>query len=207
MSKYDKLKNDELKKLLTERGLPTTGKKADLIARLTEVDQATTSAPKEAEPPTKTAAAASKPASVEAQPPQVAETSTQASSTPAKTKETAHDDREAKLAARAARFGIPKDEELEKKKAREARFGTATQKSVVVPEDTALSQPKAKQQSAPVKTKKSNAAPGEKRKSSILDDPIEAEKAKKRALKFGTASVAIPAPSKDLPPSPEVIGS
>lgn len=38
MSNYGKLKNDELQTLLRERGLPTTGKKADMVDRLTKDD-------------------------------------------------------------------------------------------------------------------------------------------------------------------------
>lgn len=39
MADYNSLKVPELKKLLTERGLPHTGNKADLIARLVENDK------------------------------------------------------------------------------------------------------------------------------------------------------------------------
>lgn len=39
MADYNSMKVPELKKLLTERGLPHTGNKADLIARLTENDK------------------------------------------------------------------------------------------------------------------------------------------------------------------------
>lgn len=55
---YSKLKNDELSSLLKERGLPHTGKKAEMIARLKERDAGNTPAPKSASP----SAAASKPA-------------------------------------------------------------------------------------------------------------------------------------------------
>jgi len=41
MADYASLKVPELKKLLTDRKLPTTGNKADLIARLQENDNAT----------------------------------------------------------------------------------------------------------------------------------------------------------------------
>ncbi|KAL1841925.1 hypothetical protein VTJ49DRAFT_6316 [Mycothermus thermophilus] len=52
MADYNSMKVPELKKLLTERGLPHTGNKADLIARLTENDKqkAADAAPKAAEP-------------------------------------------------------------------------------------------------------------------------------------------------------------
>ncbi len=40
MADYNSMKVPELKKLLTERGLPHTGNKADLIARLNENDKA-----------------------------------------------------------------------------------------------------------------------------------------------------------------------
>jgi SAP domain-containing ribonucleoprotein len=39
MADYNSMKVPELKKLLTERGLPHTGNKADLIARLNENDK------------------------------------------------------------------------------------------------------------------------------------------------------------------------
>lgn len=39
MAEYTSLKVPELKKLLAEKGLPQTGNKADLIARLTEDDK------------------------------------------------------------------------------------------------------------------------------------------------------------------------
>lgn len=39
MSQYTKLKNTELEALLKERGLPTGGKKADMVARLTKDDE------------------------------------------------------------------------------------------------------------------------------------------------------------------------
>lgn len=41
MADYQSLKVPELKKLLNERGLPQTGNKADLIARLQENDKLT----------------------------------------------------------------------------------------------------------------------------------------------------------------------
>lgn len=44
MADYSSLKVPELKKLLTERGLPHTGNKADLIARLTDNDNQKTDA-------------------------------------------------------------------------------------------------------------------------------------------------------------------
>lgn len=45
MSDYSKLKNAELEALLKERGLPHTGKKAEMVARLQENDKASQSAP------------------------------------------------------------------------------------------------------------------------------------------------------------------
>lgn len=39
MAEYSSLKVPELKKLLAEKGLPQTGNKADLIARLQENDR------------------------------------------------------------------------------------------------------------------------------------------------------------------------
>ena len=49
MAEYSSLKVPELKKLLAEKGLPQTGNKADLIARLQENDK---KAEGEAEPGT-----------------------------------------------------------------------------------------------------------------------------------------------------------
>lgn len=45
MSDYGKLKNPQLESLLKERGLPHTGKKADMVNRLQENDKASESAP------------------------------------------------------------------------------------------------------------------------------------------------------------------
>lgn len=54
MSQYAKLKNDELQAMLRERGLPTTGKKADMVDRLSKDDEKkvaeTTAAPSNAHP-------------------------------------------------------------------------------------------------------------------------------------------------------------
>jgi ribosomal protein L22 len=50
MSDYGELKVDELQKLLEERGLPKSGKKAELIARLEEHEAASADQPSEAEP-------------------------------------------------------------------------------------------------------------------------------------------------------------
>ncbi|KAF2440782.1 hypothetical protein P171DRAFT_395508, partial [Karstenula rhodostoma CBS 690.94] len=51
MSQYAKLKNDELQAMLRERGLPTTGKKADMVDRLTKDDEKTSEpAPSNAHP-------------------------------------------------------------------------------------------------------------------------------------------------------------
>ncbi|KAF5631652.1 DNA-binding SAP [Fusarium tjaetaba] len=49
MAEYSSLKVPELKKLLAEKGLPQTGNKADLIARLQENDRASETAEKPAE--------------------------------------------------------------------------------------------------------------------------------------------------------------
>ncbi len=48
MAEYSTLKVPELKKLLAEKGLPQTGNKADLIARLTEDDKKKGGAPEAA---------------------------------------------------------------------------------------------------------------------------------------------------------------
>ena len=39
MADYAKKTNKELQEILESRGLPTTGKKAELVARLNEADQ------------------------------------------------------------------------------------------------------------------------------------------------------------------------
>lgn len=49
MTDYASFKVPELKKLLTDRKLATTGNKADLVARLQENDQAAAAAPAAAE--------------------------------------------------------------------------------------------------------------------------------------------------------------
>ena len=45
---YENLTVAELKELLRERGLPVSGKKADLIARLNDGDDSTAATPEEA---------------------------------------------------------------------------------------------------------------------------------------------------------------
>lgn len=260
MSNYEKLKNDDLKKLLTERGLSTTGKKADFVARLVEHDNKSQGSVKAAAPvtqkdvkdiapgahttgPAAAAAAASSSSSSggqsasaqKSQPqkdnntvfsaPAGSTTAATTGATPTAAQSKAHDDREAKLAARAARFGIPVDEEEQRKKARAARFGQSNDPAAgITVEDKALSQPqpkKTKGQTAAARDNKTPAASkpatthnpvassssssSEKRKVSVLDDPVEAEKARKRALKFGTASVsnaAIEDPTR--PPKAEI---
>ncbi|KAF4553999.1 SAP domain-containing protein 2 [Elsinoe fawcettii] len=49
MADYSKMKNADLEALLKERGLPHTGKKAELVKRLQEADVASTEAPKKDE--------------------------------------------------------------------------------------------------------------------------------------------------------------
>ncbi|CCG84814.1 protein of unknown function [Taphrina deformans PYCC 5710] len=234
MSNYEKLKNDDLKKILTDRGLPTTGKKADFVSRLVEHDATQSSTPATTKDPKvnqqRPAPAASETkvtndgTSKTEEPNTKAKgeptTTTPSTSTTQPTQEQvkSNDDREAKLAARAARFGIPKDEEEERRKARAARFGTseAASTATTVPEDKALSQPRPKKEGQPPKKGQQTAAATaaatgkkesevQKRKVSVLDDPVEAEKARKRALKFGTAGVSAPAvEGKELPPAAEV---
>lgn len=204
MSKYEKLKNDELKKLLTERGLSTTGKKADLIARLTESDTVAAAPSKAADSKSTTTANETEAtqSSTQNNAAKQSDDTPKSTTAPAPASDTAvtpqsNDDREAKLAARAARFGLSKSEDEERKKARVQRFGT----EVVHPEDKSLSQPKKKSEKttdattaaaatkgAEKKTDKSVDKKTEKRKVSVLDDPVEAEKARKRAIKFGLAT-------------------
>lgn len=212
-TKYDRMINDDLKKLLTERELPTTGKKADFVARLVEYDEKSAESTKEVtEPQAEKAATTTTQSTIPSKqvdaPTEAAPVTTTPQTT--NTPQVSNDEREAKLAARAARFGLSKDEEAMKKEARAARFGS-TQTAGPHPEDQVLSAPKARKattdkQTATKETKVPAASkPQDKRKVSVLDDPIEAEKARKRALKFGIAQVTAPALSDPTkPPAAEV---
>lgn len=68
MAEYSSLKVPELKKLLAEKGLPQTGNKADLIARLTDDDNknAAPDASKDTEAPAAAAPAEAKDTTAEA---------------------------------------------------------------------------------------------------------------------------------------------
>ncbi|KAL2133605.1 hypothetical protein VTI74DRAFT_2043 [Chaetomium olivicolor] len=177
MADYNSMKVPELKKLLTERGLPHTGNKADLIARLTENDnqkagdaakpQADSKKPAtedeidyedddvptaksadvaETKPAPETAPApATEEKTAEAAPAETTTTNIGEESKTAEDKPTTAELEPAKpvftqnlpptnakteaekRAARAARFGIATDENSEeaKKAARAARFGVA----------------------------------------------------------------------------------
>ena len=188
MTDYSKLKVDELKKLLGDRGLSLSGKKADFVSRLNEDDESKTKQLKEQQ-------SSAEPSQKVSQEPPVSKSTEK--TTDDKTKITTapqinNDEQEAKFAARAARFGMTKDEEEEKRKARAARFGqTVSTGKPGLLEDKSLSEPK--QRKNPTSEVASNAKgkaakKGEQaapKRSLILDDPVEAEKARKRALKFG----------------------
>ncbi|KAL2312628.1 RNA binding protein [Schizosaccharomyces pombe] len=96
-----------------------------------------------------------------------------------------------KLIQRAKRFGIPVDDEQIKKAARAARFGI--QQPLASSNNKNHNQSKNAQNRSNSRSKQRNknappkSAPS-KRKSNILDDPIEAEKARKRAERFGVAA-------------------
>lgn len=134
MTDYAKRTVAELTEILKSKGLPHTGKKADLVARLTEADKAaeTTSAP---EP---TAESAPEPA---AEVPPPSDTSTAVPTAPApsapptathQTDSTAPADAptpDTALAAATYKLDLPTssvDEELKKRQARAARFGIAS---------------------------------------------------------------------------------
>ncbi|KAJ1481008.1 hypothetical protein T484DRAFT_1809034 [Baffinella frigidus] len=135
------LKVADLTELLKEKGLPHTGKKADLVARLLE-DSTPAAAPVEAAAAAAAPAAAEKPAAAavkEAAPAAAKPTEeakkeeTPAAAADEKTTEAAAADdknplemnEEERRVARAAKFGLPiasKDTKIEKIKSREERF-------------------------------------------------------------------------------------
>ena len=218
---YSKLKVTELKELLNSRSLPVSGKKEELVARLTESDAAnpassandllgdlappeeeydwdtptTAAKPAAAAPVTAAAAAPAKPApststttTPSAKPvPAPKATVTQPdtkpeSTTPATT--TTDADTEAALAVelekrkkRAERFGIPLAESV-KALERARRFGGATEKT-----EQSKKEARGKKFGNQVWTKyeKQTSSPVKK----VTDDPAEAEKARKRAERFG----------------------
>lgn len=190
MSDYNKLKVDDLKKLLADRSLPLTGKKADFVSRLVEQDrqqsiEAATSKVPDArivEPaPRKSEQAESMTK------PQVDRTnqtsSTKNKQVPASNSRTVNTNNTASKAQSLAHEEVPDEEQ--KRKMRAARFGISPTEQP----QTKAEGPKNHIATKSSKTKHSNAAeqsasPQAKRKS-ILDDPAEAEKARKRALKFG----------------------
>lgn len=138
MSDYGKLKNAELEALLKERGLPHTGKKAEMVARLQEDDTKKNSAPNEDEidwddetaapapaapEPATTTAAAPAPAP-DAEPPS-ATTEEQPNAATETAEPAAEPQEEAKEPVNFS-VGLASttlDEELEKRKARAKRFG------------------------------------------------------------------------------------
>jgi SAP domain-containing ribonucleoprotein len=126
---------------------------------------------------------------------------------------------EAQLKARAARFGTSVSSatpagsqesaaELEKRKQRAARFGIPLADDVVTKEKAeklakaSLAQSKREkkvdagrkkkepQQQQPPPHAQAAKEKTEKRTASVLDDPLEAEKARKRALKFGNGAAS-----------------
>ena len=233
MTDYSKLKVTDLKDLLSTRSLPVSGKKEELIARLTESDAAQLPAddlgdlapPEEdydwdapatntsaAKPETKSAAVpAPAPSSAPKQAVEAlkAATSTTAKSpslpapapapTPADTT-----DADAALAAelekrkrRAERFGIPLAESA-KALERARKFGVQATPAAT---DDAKKAARGKKFGNQVWTKNENAKNGEAKKAAetkapvpaarkILEDPVEAEKAKKRAERFGGGNEA-----------------
>lgn len=190
---YSKLKVDELKKLLSERDLSLAGKKADFVARLLEHDKEDVRKAGKEQTVDETAVS-SRSITSNQDPKPIAQHATSGvtkSDDEGMTHSTSDtSEREAKLAARARRFGLSKNEEEEKKKQRAARFGQSASASFVVPEDRPLSQPKVRIQSGPeLVSRQSKPKPkpvNEKRKTSVLDDPVEAEKARKRAEKYSS---------------------
>ncbi|EPX71936.1 RNA binding protein [Schizosaccharomyces octosporus yFS286] len=96
-----------------------------------------------------------------------------------------------KLIERAKRFGLPMDDDNIKKAARAARFGVQTtpvakQVNGELPRSRKGRLDKRGRQK--FRQQQQDQTAGQKRKSSILEDPVEAEKARKRAERFGNAS-------------------
>ncbi|KAG7417073.1 Uncharacterized protein Forpe1208_v004026 [Fusarium oxysporum f. sp. rapae] len=164
MAEYSSLKVPELKKLLAEKGLPQTGNKADLIARLQENDRTSETAEKPAEnkedeisySDDEAPAAPAAAAPVATSEPVAEVPATEAEETtaekPAETAEapaepeksyaiglqsTAADDEAKKRAERAKRFGIEEDEDAKKRADRAKRFGL-DEKELATTLDSAL---------------------------------------------------------------------
>ncbi|EPY49896.1 RNA binding protein [Schizosaccharomyces cryophilus OY26] len=96
---------------------------------------------------------------------------------------------QAKLVERAKRFGLPIDDDKIKKAARANRFGVQTaplaeQKNEE--QDRSHKGRLDKRGKQKFRQQHQNQQAGQKRKGSILEDPVEAEKAKKRAERFST---------------------
>jgi SAP domain-containing ribonucleoprotein len=220
---YNKFKVAELKEMLSTRGLPTSGNKSDLVARLSEAD-AQKNEPQTAVdfgddllPPedeidwdagdtkkrlpdeaanTLTASAAkpaeAKPAAPAAPAPVPASKTSPEAPKPSETTEkpaTKADDAAAlaaieleKRKKRAERFGIPLNENA-KALERAQRFGVATK----APKQQLGGGQRPKNNgsgSLGVQTSKPAGAPAAP-KTKVIDDPAEAEKARKRAERFG----------------------
>ncbi|WBW74635.1 RNA binding protein [Schizosaccharomyces osmophilus] len=98
---------------------------------------------------------------------------------------------QAKLVERAKRFGLPMNDDQIKKAARATRFGVQTT-PVAEQMNGELSRSRKgrldKRGRQKFRQQHQNQTTGQKRKSSILEDPAEAEKAKKRAERFSSAS-------------------
>lgn len=244
MTDYSKLKVTDLKDLLSARSLPVSGKKEELIARLTESDAANPSAddlgdlaPPEEEydwdtPATKTystlgeshlnksaAKSETKPAVAPAPVPSAAPKQRVEAPKPAATTTATSPpapgptDAPAVSAADTAATDAALAEELEKRRRRAERFGIPLAESAKALErakrfgaratgtDEAKKAARGKKFGNQVWTNNGNAKNGEANKpvekktpappkKTIMDDPVEAEKAKKRAERFGGGNEA-----------------
>jgi len=209
---YSKLKVTELKELLNARSLPVSGKKEDLVARLVENDAAKPTstndllgdlAPPEEEYDWDTPATKANATKTDQKPPApapvsrlaVSKASTDSAPHPAQPKKPKSPpapapsatpvDMDAEIAAeverrkkRAERFGIPVSDSV-KALERSKRFGTATETTP----QTEETKKEARRQrfGNQAWTKDLN----QTKAKNVTVDPVEAEKARKRAERFG----------------------
>eukprot|EP00127_Corallochytrium_limacisporum_P004100 Clim_evm45s157 gene=Clim_evmTU45s157 len=187
MTEYSKYKVDELRALLSDRDLPTAGKKAELIARLEEADANAAST----EPESKTAPATDKKkAATPAKSPE--KTAAATKSTPAKTPGGAAsatlggpadenaDSEVERLRARAKRFGMDALGDQEKARLRAARFGIAPPSAEKPKKGT---------------PGKGAQTPQQKKDPLSNVDPATAERMRKRMERFGSTENS-PAPKQ-----------